>query len=99
MGAYRGISEAHPCPRGHPTCGPASSRPQRAVWWYGLFGPHDHAQWAPINASAIANIVDWCVARHVNELYVDQFDLSPVVNSTAPPSIQASWQAFVHATE
>ena len=35
-GSYRTLAQEKPCPPGHPFCGPAASRPSRAIWWYGL---------------------------------------------------------------
>lgn len=61
-GSYRTLAQEKPCPPGHPFCGPASSRPSRAIWWYGLLGGKTPKV---LNASSIADIVGFCTARHV----------------------------------
>ena len=65
---------------------------QRAIWWYGLL--HEpgstpvHAVNMVLNASTQDRIIKWCQARHVTELYVDQW-------SSADPAIQTSFEEFV----
>ena len=61
-GSYRTLAQEKPCPPGHPFCGPAASRPSRAIWWYGLLGGKTPKV---LNASSIADIVGFCTARHV----------------------------------
>lgn len=90
---YEAMAVAAPCPKTDPVCaGSPSSRPARAIWWYSLLhtpgSTPPHAVNMVLNATEQHRIVDWCVARHVTELYIDQW-------SSPNPQIQASFEEFV----
>jgi hypothetical protein len=89
---YEAMALSDPCPRTNEVCGPATSRPSRAVWWYGLLhAPGStpiHTANMVLNVSTQEAIIKWCEARHVTELYIDQW-------SSDDPIIQASFEDFV----
>ncbi len=89
---YEAMALSEPCPRTNEACGPATSRPTRAIWWYGLLhAPGStpvHAVNMVLNVSTQEAIITWCQARHVTELYIDQW-------SSDDPAIQASFEDFV----
>lgn len=89
---YQAMAVSHPCPTSNKVCGAPISRPARAIWWYGLLhAPGStpvHAVNAVLNASTQETIIQWCQARHVTELYIDQW-------SSPDPAIQASFEEFV----
>lgn len=90
---YEAMAKTDPCP---PTdtkaCGPPSTRPTRSVWWYNLLhaagSVPPHAVNMVLNASAQQQIISWCKARHITELYIDQW-------SSTDPAIQKSFEQFV----
>ena len=101
--SYQQIAAAQPCPSANPICAtPASSRPPRAIWWYNLLGLKGRAGKkptpTPLNQTAIAQIISWCRARHVTELYIDQYVVQ-TNGSALPPALeralQVSFEAFV----
>ena len=95
---YKDIAAAHPCTDA--TCRPAASRPPRAIWYYGMFGGGQHSTWKPKNASEITTLVDWWAARHVTELYVDQYCIDPTGGcGLAPANVRPSWDAFMRAAD
>ena len=81
-----------PCPPASPTC-VATARQPRAVWWYRLFRPRDSSGWVPLNDTARAAVLSWCVARHVTELYLDGFGWG------GDQAVEASFRAFVKEAE
>ena len=92
-GGYEAMAKAAPCPVTDKVCaGPASTRPARAIWWYGLLHEPNssppHAVNMVLNATEQHRIIDWCKARHVTELYIDQW-------SSTIQEIQASFEEFV----
>ena len=93
---YQAMALTSPCPPANEACGAPSSRPARAIWWYGLLhAPGStpvHATNAVLNTSTQETIIKWCQARHVTELYIDQW-------SSDDPAIQKSFEEFVRRAD
>lgn len=84
--SYKAIAvENGSCHASHPACGPAASRPPRAIWWYGILKN------PVLNESIADEIINFCAARHVTELYLDEW------NSTSGSTFEAFVRRADHA--